>query len=216
MQRVESDALANPHPLPSLSFLRSVSRVVRPCLRIARATSETRHQTFDFFVDTRLDRTLSPSDSHTLHHDAVSLETTLAKTVTNLHSRKPHVPARNGLHDRHRLVRCAKRNGLSVSACPIESLPIDAWDDTADVCGRRDDCRHPMLCVVVLVGRPALAIRRGTPWRRRIRVCGRGATGRATSRGGVQPLLGPGETPTRPPRGLREMSGGRLHGKSAR
>ena len=66
----------------------------------------------------------------------MSLETTLAKTVTNLHSRKPHVPARNGLHDRHRLVRCAKRNGLRPHLPDRVVVTSSRVRSTTDVHGR--------------------------------------------------------------------------------
>jgi hypothetical protein len=70
------------------------------------------------------------------------------KSVTNLHSKMPHDSPRIGLHDRHRLARCAKRNELSILVWPDRVAVVDARDYRCGCSRTRLDGRRTELAIV--------------------------------------------------------------------
>jgi hypothetical protein len=70
---------------------------------------------------------------------------TSQKDVTNLHSKMLHDAARIGLHDRHRLVRCAKRNELRGCAARSCHRGSQRAIKETDVYGRSGGSRQRLL-----------------------------------------------------------------------
>ncbi len=70
---------------------------------------------------------------------------TSRKGVTNLHSKMPPDSARIGLHDRHRLVRCAKRNELRGCAARSCHRGSQRAIEEPDVYGRSGRSRQRLL-----------------------------------------------------------------------